>query len=578
MSREFLIVIGPPDDPGSRSEHSHALRRRSMRLHHDSSCVRIFVSEEMPCIRTADGDLILGDLFTNNFERIKSGSVLAGTPQGSSARDHVLNNYWGDYILVSLDCANPDDLTLLRSPFSRIPCIYSIHRGSGFITSDVSIATALSLYRKHVDWDFIPHCLSFTHLKTQRTALKGLRELLPGSVLHIRSSSPETEMAWSPWDYVIPDCRISDPHLAGSQLRRTVSGVVTALASADESILVELSGGLDSSIIAACLDNSQAGVSFCTLVTPVPGADERRYANLVTDTLQAELEVAVLQFGDALIDFPLRSEAVVPRVAALQYAIDQVITRVADRQRVKSLYSGGGGDTVFCYLNTAAPAADALKAQGLGAGLTAIHDLSELHQCTRWHAARMTLKKLLHRSKAPFPADSSFLNPDTVPLAADPHPWFDAPSSALPGDRERIFDLVGTQMYGDGAPRGRSRRMRFPLLSQPVVEHCLGVPTWLWIRDGLNRSVARWAFHDHLPPAVLNRRSKGNFVHYTGTVYQQNTPQIRSFLLDGELRAQGLLDIHGLERFFREPLRPREERFLRVLDLCMIENWIRRQS
>src|SRR3546814_6199814 len=76
--------------------------------------------------------------------------------------------------------------------------------------------------------------------------------------------------------------------------------------------------------------------------------------------------------------------------------------------------------------------------------------------------------------------------------------WLDAPPNAFIGDQERIGALVGTQGYFDGIARNRHWPMRFPLLSQLVVETCMRVPAWMWIRTGRNRAIARDAFADLL--------------------------------------------------------------------------------
>src|SRR3546814_12405859 len=79
-----------------------------------------------------------------------------------------------------------------------------------------------------------------------------------------------------------------------------------------------------------------------------------------------------------------------------------------------------------------------------------------LHQCTFWKAGRLTLKKLLQREKMGFKADTTFLDPL---MSVDPpprHPWLTAPADALIGDRERIVDLAGTQVFGAIAFRGIS--------------------------------------------------------------------------------------------------------------------------
>jgi len=114
-----------------------------------------------------------------------------------------------------------------------------------------------------------------------------------------------------------------------------------------------------------------------------------------------------------------------------------------------------------------------------------------------------------------------------------------------------------------------------PLLSQPVVESCLRIPTWMWISGGRNRAVARSAFADILPLEVLNRRSKGTFMNYLGEVFQRNKPQIQEFLLSGRLGERGLLDLTAIRSFMESDLPLHGYVFTRIFDLCRVENWVR---
>jgi asparagine synthase (glutamine-hydrolysing) len=252
--------------------------------------------------------------------------------------------------------------------------------------------------------------------------------------------------------------------------------------------------------------------------------------------------------------------------------------KVANLQGANSLFYGGGGDTIFCYLRSAAPAADAFRACGLTAGYEAIVNLSRLHGCTIAKAARLTLRKLFRSPKAPYKPDYLLLSRSDTTLPLEFHPWFSAPINALHGDRERIFDLAGNQLFVDSAFRADGRRARFPLLSQPVMEACLRIPSWMWISGGQNRAVARTAFSERLPREVLNRRSKGNFMNYTFAVYRQNKEKISRFLLDGHLCSHGLLDTHKLNLFLESPPPARDQSFMRIFDLCMIENWVRNHA
>lgn len=98
------------------------------------------------------------------------------------------------------------------------------------------------------------------------------------------------------------------------------------------------------------------------------------------------------------------------------------------------------------------------------------------------------------------------------------------------------------------------------------------------IAGGRNRAVARSAFADLLPPEILHRRSKGTFMNYSGAVYQRNKAQLREFLLSGTLRQHQLLDTAALEQFFKMELLPRDQSFMRMFELSMIENWLRHQA
>lgn len=540
------------------------------------SHIALYASEETPILNLPSGGVIIGHAFSRDGSNPADGVDLPSTSSGRELASHVVEELWGEYLIVHAPTDDAGAITIARDPSGGADCVYSLR--DGFITSDISIATRIGLFSKQIDWDFIRNHLAFPHLKTGRTGLIGLEELLPGCRLDIRGDQVTVEQAWTPWTFVTPQRRHRDRHEAHADVRSAVASTVKCWAEADASILLELSGGLDSSIVAACLQDAHARVVCCNLVTPVPGADERRYAVRMANRLHAELHVETLGFEDVQFDFPPPSNAVAPSTWFLQHASNALKEKVGRQLGVNSFFSGGGGDTVFCYTRTAAPAADAFRECGTIAGITAVRDLAELHQCTIWKAGRLALKKLLTPPKPPRKADRSFMAGALVEEPPYPHPWFAAPEGALPGDRERIFDLAGTQVFRDGLARSANWHLRMPLLAQPVMEACLKTPSWMWIAGGRNRAVARDAFADVLPAKILHRRSKGTFMNYSGAVYRQNRHRIRDYLLTGQLEGHGLLDTDALLRFFDRDLTPRDNAFMRVFDLCAIENWTRHQS
>jgi len=580
MCYRYIALSGDlasnPDDPGWPL--TGPLRNLAVEYRGRVGNVALFAPKETPILDLPGGGMLLGDLYERDGRPVMKLTDPPYQPTPSALRQHLLDRYWGEYLLLQPADHGSESATLMRDPSGGIACAYSLQNGSGFITSDLALASSLGLYRERIDWEFVHHCLRYPHMKIARTGLADIRELLPGCILSIDGGKPSTSLAWSPWRFVAPAERQSDPIAAARTIREATTSVVRAMAETDRTVLLELSGGLDSSIVGACLKDARARVACCTAVTPLPGADERRYANQMAAQLGIDLLQQTLDFADADIEFELPQHSLRPAAWALGRAVARAMDHAAERQGVTSLFSGGGGDTVFSYLKSAAPAADAFRAGGLAAGCRAIADLSKLHHCTVAKAARLTLRKLYLKPKATHDPDDSFLSRADLAVPLEPHPWFSAPPGASPGDRERIFELAGTQLFVDSTLRAGGRRVRFPLLSQPVMEACLRVPSWLWLSGGQNRAVARSAFSGQLPHEVLYRRSKGTFMNYTFEVYRRNKETIRRFLLDGHLRSHGLLDPQTLNRFLESPLPARDHSFMRIFDLCMIENWIRNHA
>lgn len=575
-----LVKVGQPPSNCSERSSDELFSKLGLRERFTTAAVSLFVSEDTPAVLVPGGGIIVGDLFSNDGSPVRAASELPAFVSYRQIRKDILRDYWGEYVLIQPEAANAMGFTVMRSPSHSgdVPCIYSLQKNTGFITSDVSLAIRLKLYHKSVDWDFVAQRLAYPDLKTSRTGLHAVQEVLPGCTLHVGGSDWATKVEWSPWEYVASGARYSDVNEAAARLREATTCVVRAWAHLDASILLELSGGLDSSIVGVSLQGTQTHIVCSTLLTPVPGADERDYAALVAKQMGLRLHVEEISFENARFEFPIPSHFATPRIGALQQVIDEAMSAAADHHGIASFMSGGGGDTIFSYLRTAAPATDALKERGLRAGITAIRDLAEVHQCTFWKASRLTLSKLMRAPGPAHRADRTFLAPSRMPTDPDSHPWFNAPRDALPGDRERIFDLATTQVYRDSLPRGFDRALRLPLLSQPVMEVCLRTPTWMCIAAGQNRAVARSAFADMLPSEILTRRSKGTFMNYLGSFYQKNRHSMRKFLLTGQLEANNLLDVACLTEFFDDNLKPRDLSFARILDLCAVENWVRNQS
>jgi asparagine synthase (glutamine-hydrolysing) len=581
MTERYLGVCWP-DDPvleaRARRDLVVAAKAADLVSAFDGDRFAVFATPAMPVLEIEKGrGVVLGTVFH------RDGVSAAITSLGASGSDRIvktrgqslIDNCWGGY-LAFVGEGRAGDVHLLRDPSGAVPCFHAKRDGLTVVCSNLELAADAGLIDGRIDWAFVPHHLLYQGLRGTRTGLAGVSELLAGTRLSLGQGGAMTVTScWSPWTFATAGRLLEDPIEAVERVAAETRRCVSAWAGRSRSILLELSGGLDSSIVAACLSHAQADVRCITLATPHPGADERAYAQRVADRIGAPLAVVMLDAGqgDVARAWPKRLPR--PGINVLQRCVDRVVVDEARRIGADSIFSGVGGDSVFCYLDTAAPAADVLRTRGLGGAFArSVGDLAALHQCTVWQAARLAVKKAYAPSSRSWRLDRQFLSDEACATPAQDHPWFPGPANGLPGQREQAASIMGLQTTSMGDERTEQAAVRHPLLSQPLVELCLGIPSWMWMAGGRNRTVARDAFAGGLPPVILNRRTKGDFTGFNADVFERQRGVLRERLLGGELAARGLLDRPAIERFLAAPIRPRDNAYFRLFLLADMESWI----
>mgnify|MGYP000203354070 FL=1 len=166
-------------------------------------------------------------------------------------------------------------------------------------------------------------------------------------------------------------------------------------------------------------------------------------------------------------------------------------------------------------------------------------------------------------------ADAAILEDSPVPLT----PWHRLSTWRHPGKHDHLALIMRAQHHVHGFGPGPARFS--PLMSQPLLEFCLGVPTWTWVTGGQNRALARAAFADLLPRSVLDRTSKAGPDSFIRSAFDRHRAVLRDLLLDGQLAEQGVIDRAAVEQAFTLETSRRGSLVYRLLDLVEAENWSR---
>lgn len=436
-----------------------------------------------------DRGVIVGNVFQRHgpARGIAQLDVASADAICDSGGVHLLAKYWGGYCAF---LSAGTGLDVIRDPSAALGCYWVHQQGYFAFASHCGVLFDALGATPELDWGEIARSLWAAGLPVKETALEGVEEVLPGTALSIEESGRQQRMIWNPWDHVTPQRRGDMDHPAS--LRRVVEMTISAWSSPFERVLLGVSGGLDSSIVASCLARGTRMLTCLTMATTDPDGDERPFARLLCDHIGADLEEAFYDIDD--VDFDKSTAEHLPRpigrTVALAY--DAAFLRAAARRGIDVFFTGNGGDNVFGFSQSARPLFDRLLAEGLSAGLfSTLFDICKLTGCSPWQAIGAAARFApVARRSYPWRPDPRFLARDVVADFGQPHlthPWLDAPKSALPGKAAHIASLLRIQQHLGVSGRSTFAPIVDPLMSQPVVETCLSMPSWEWCAGGVNR-------------------------------------------------------------------------------------------
>ncbi|BEV11928.1 asparagine synthetase B family protein [Asticcacaulis sp. DW145] len=484
---------------------------------------------------------------------------------------------WGGYVAFVTD-ADGHTIHVLRDPSGAMPCVYTHSRQDWIFASDITALSLASQQSPTVDTAALARFLMSYDLRDARTCLSGIEELLAGFRLSVGARGQGLTAIWSPWDFVEPLSETSPEDLA-SDLRTVVLACVNAWAGRFAHTLLSVSGGLDSSILTACLKTGGHRASYLTLATNEAVGDERAYARVLAAHLKVEITEAQYDMTD--IDVTRSSASHLPR--PVQYAYGQgehaAKLRIVRERGIDALMTGIGGDNVFCSMHSGTPLVDSAYARGLRTeSLGTLMDICALTGASVWEIGGLAIEKALAGNR-PYRwlYDDSFLHPDVVAQAdrISGHPWLTPPKGALPGKAAHIVKLVRIQGTIDGFSRDDTPPQINPLLSQPIVEACLRIPTWEWVRGGRDRSIARLAFAGDLPAEIVQRRSKGGPDSFAFDIIDRNRRVLCDRLVNGELRRLRLIDPVAIHDALDPERAIDPMQYLRLSGLAEAEAWVR---
>jgi asparagine synthase (glutamine-hydrolysing) len=542
-----------------------------------------------PYVLPGEAGVVLGRLFTADLSNpsLAADALLDERATEEIVRtggQHLVQNYWGGYVALLRD---PDRhcAYAIRDCSGKIPCYSTRAGGVTVLFSDVTDLAPLELPAFTVNWRYLAAFIYSSQLQIRACGFNEVSEVLAGECLEMRADSTRQTSIWDPRS-VCRRRRIENYEEAVAELQYVVQRCIDAWAVGQDTILLSLSGGFDSAVVLGCLRRSPAHSHITCLnqFTADARDDERRYARLAAARAGVELLEHPMDSPDRRFDGRLLSAPRVPKptsAGVFSLLELEMINRVAATTGVRTLWTGQGGDHAFLQVTNSLSAGDYVASHGLRVGLVgAIRDAARVSRQPYWSVFRSTWKGGGALGPSPAQADRQtyFVDPATLPenpAEYVSHPW-DRDAEDLPKGKQLQIRFLA-EVINRHRPISRYERapQHHPLLSQPLVEVCLRIPTYLLLRGGRERALARDAFADRVPPEIIRRRDKGSIVsHLTGMI-RRSESFLRELLLEGVLAGRGVIVRSALEPYIVRGQPFREDHYFPLMACIAAEVWAR---
>lgn len=492
-------------------------------------------------------------------------------------------------------------LTLARDRFGKKPLYYAPlgdERGSGGVAF-ASELSALLVHpevraRREVDPVAVAQYLVHEFVPQPRSILAQVRKLGPGERLRWNTHrGVAVDRWWAPHTGV----RLrGDERELTRELSRRVERAVARRLVADVPVGVFLSGGIDSSFVAACAAAAHPRVKTFAIGFDDPSFDESAHAELVARHLGTDHVTEVLS-ERALLDLvPPTLDSMDEPHADSSILPTTLLARLARRDVTVALGGDGGdevlagyptfvADRVLSRLPTSAAAGRGLAAlsrlfPATDANFSTAFKLQQMAQGMRARGAERHARWL-----AP-------IDPDALPsllgeaLRGGADRCLDAARAAGAGaatdfDAATAFYLQvylseGVLQKVDRATMRVSLEARAPLLDTEVVTFCLALPEHLRLRGPTTKYLLRKALGARVPRAILERPKKG----FGAPVGRWLRGPLRELMQDtlspARLRMTGWFEPAAVERAMREHLAGERDHRKLLYSLLVLEHWRRR--
>jgi asparagine synthase (glutamine-hydrolysing) len=532
------------------------------------------VDSRRKCVYTTHGGgIVLGKLFRSACDdEVATSETLEVRDAAELAR-----HYWGRYVGFDADASGGH--RVFRDPTAALPCFFARRHGLTIVFANLADYHALFPAPLSVNWYHLSKFLCVDRTISADTGFVELAQVLGGECITLRENATSRAFFWSPAE-VYERGVIDDLDAATAQLADTTRRCIRSWGGCYDKVLHQLSGGLDSAIVLSCLPADRTEVLCLNSRTETLESNEAKLARLAARMHGREL----IEVNDSWTSRPLETMLLASEIASPAQAIAQAESellrqRLIAEQGVQALFTGQGGDHLFQRRRDPVVASEFIELHGLDPKvLTLIAQNARMTNHSVWAVARACVQHgIFHRHWEPYPTlrSTALLTDAGVALLADgtlDHPWLSEAGRLPIAKRKQLYDVIDCQTLH--AIGHQPADLVHPLISQPLIECTLRIPTYILSLGGIDRGLARQAFAEELPAQIFERQTKGRYTSFWQNLVCENLSFVREMLLDGELVRGGVLSRTKAEAALSGAALLRGTHLLPLIQAVFAEAWI----
>lgn len=521
-----------------------------------------------PAVQVAPSTFLVGELFGAPAPVRAASAQPAGRTDFEDYCSALLSTHWGSYIALRHDPLAARFLSVFAEPIGSREIMHWSHRGVTILSSDAERwVDAFPPADLGLCLEDIAHIIHYPSQAAETMPLRGIASLQPGAVTYFAASGTTARRLWKPADH----CGAGDTAEDAAKLAGIIDACVGAWSSICVKPIVELSGGLDSAIVAASLRQARHDdLAAFTFFSDSLAGDERRFSRAIAE--QLKLIPHEMAFRIAALDERILDSAAVgmrPGIGSTSFFHDEPLAHSGAAQQADALFTGRGGDALFFQHPTPLVARGGW--QGERRSLVRLEALARWCQISIWQALFA-----IHGPSMPAAArdlrQSRFC---AATSAARASTWAGPLEGVAAGKKMQIEAIAGDRnAFGPSRCAGKMRVIH-PLLSQPIVEYVLSRSLMALTEGRRDRAMARAAFAQRLPDALVARRGKGALSSFFGQTLARSVPLLRSRLLEGALAQAGLIERVRLEQALGTDHLIQSNCYGEIIRLLIVERWMR---